>query len=115
MLQRLDECSVAFLLLIPPSPISRKRRADGHLIDRREQLHPGIAPCERLGIFREKFWEIRILKIADPVENSKMAEIGDDDNPAPPYIPERQVGEFPIILFMTEPGLMNGRPIAQEL
>jgi hypothetical protein len=73
MLDRRHKSFVGMELLVPPSIGRRKCRADKHLIDRREQLHPGKTLSKRRSIAREEFGKVRVLEIPDPVGDAEMA------------------------------------------
>ncbi len=81
----------------------------------RRELDPREALGELAGVSREQPWEIGVLEIADPVGQPEVAEVDDRRDVAAPQFGECQVGELPVELVGPQVGLMDRRPVAQEV
>ena len=106
---------VVLLLLVPPAVFRREDRADEHLVDRRVELHPRIALGELAGISGEQPREIGVLEIAEPIGHPEVAKVDDRRDVAPLQLGEGEVGEFPVELVGPEVGLVDRRPVAEEI
>src|SRR5450830_157457 len=114
MLQGRDEGAVAAQLLVPPAVQGGKLGADRHLVDGRVQLQPGIAAGKGARVIGEAAGEIRVLEIAQPVGQAKMAEVDDGDQIAPLQVQQGVVGKRPVVAAVAQPGAVDGRPVAQH-
>src|SRR5450830_1268652 len=102
MLQGRDEGAVAAQLLVPPAVQGGKLGADRHLVDGRVQLQPGIAAGKGARVIGEAAGEIRVLEIAQPVGQAKMAEVDDGDQIAPLQVQQGVVGKRPVVAAVAQ-------------
>ena len=91
----------------------RELRADGHLVDRRVELHPREPLREGAGIVGEQPREIAVLEVADPVRHTEVAQVDDRHDVHPQQLGEHLVGELPVEAFRAQPDPMDRRAVAQ--
>ena len=80
MLHVIDETYVAHQPFVPPAERGREERRHINFIDRRVISHPRIPLGKPPGILREIIRPVGILKIPQPVGQSKVQQV--DDNVA---------------------------------
>src|SRR5205807_6818115 len=77
VVQCADEGAVVGQTLIPPSILGGECGGDEYLIDRSIVSNPREALGKGSGILRKERREVRVLKVADPIRNPEVAEVGD--------------------------------------
>ena len=93
VLERRNESLISRELLVPPTIARREQRADVHLINRSVELDPRITGRESPRIAGEEFGKIRILKVANPIRHTEMAEVRDGHDVASMQIAKGFVAE----------------------
>src|SRR5579883_393839 len=114
MLQCSDKTAFGRQLLVPPAVTAGKQGADVHFVHWRVELNERKSLCECPRITCKKLREIRILKIANPIRHSEMAQIRDGYKPASFQFKEGFVRKGPVKAFRPQEGPVQRRTIPEK-